>query len=58
MLWVGVWGLGVFYLSEHLAALDALLRRINPWVAGIVVVAAIALVVYLFRGRRRATTPG
>lgn len=57
MLWVGVWGLGVFYLSEHLAALDALLRRINPWAAGIVVVSAIALVVYLFKGRRRVQPP-
>lgn len=53
VLWVGLWGLGTFYLSEHLHAIHDVLRRINPWVAGVVLVAAIAVVVYLFRGRRR-----
>jgi membrane protein DedA with SNARE-associated domain len=54
VLWVGLWGLGTFYLSEHLHAIHAVLQRINPWVAGVVLVAAIAVVVYLFRGRRRS----
>jgi membrane protein DedA with SNARE-associated domain len=53
LLWVGLWGLGTFYLSEHLHAIHDVLRRINPWVAGIVVAAVIAVLVYLFRGRRR-----
>jgi membrane protein DedA with SNARE-associated domain len=57
VLWVSVWGLGTFFLSEHLHALDALLRQVNPWIAGSVVVAAIAMVIYLFRGRRQ-TQPG
>ena len=51
VLWVGVWGLGTYYLSEHLHAVDAVLRRINPWVAAGVALALVALAVYLFRGR-------
>ncbi|UHD14703.1 DedA family protein [Thiocapsa bogorovii] len=52
LLWVGIWGLGTFYLSEHVHAIDAFLRRINPWAIGIVLTALLALGVYLFRGRR------
>jgi membrane protein DedA with SNARE-associated domain len=52
VLWVSVWGLGTFYLSEHLHAVDALLRQVNPWIAGIVVISVIAAAVYLFRGKR------
>jgi membrane protein DedA with SNARE-associated domain len=52
LLWVGIWGLGTFYLSEHVHAIDAFLRRINPWAIGIVLVVLLALGVYLFRGRR------
>ena len=51
VLWVGVWGLGTFYLTEHLHAVDAVLRAMNPWVAGIAVVGVLALFAYLFRGR-------
>jgi membrane protein DedA with SNARE-associated domain len=53
LLWVGLWGLGTFYLSEHLQVIHAVLRRINPWFAGVVLVAVVAVVVYLFRGGRR-----
>ena len=52
-LWVSVWGLGTFYLSEHLHSVDALLRQINPWIAGIVVISVIGVVIYLFRGQRQ-----
>ncbi|MEZ5577072.1 MAG: DedA family protein [Candidatus Competibacteraceae bacterium] len=31
-LWVGCWGLGVYYLDEHLHAILAVVRRLNPWV--------------------------
>jgi len=51
VLWVGVWGLGTFYLSEHLHAIDAFIRELNPWVCGIAVLGVLALVVYLFPGR-------
>ncbi len=51
MLWAGVWGLGTYYLSEHLHAVDAFLRQLNPWVSGIVAIGVVAMIVYLFRGR-------
>jgi membrane protein DedA with SNARE-associated domain len=61
LLWVGVWGLGTFYLAEHLHAVHALIQKINPWIAGAVALALIAVLAYLFRGRRRngaaATSP-
>jgi len=53
VLWVSLWGLGTFYLSEHLHAVHDLLQRLNPWIAAIVVIAVIAVAVYLFRGRRQ-----
>ena len=39
-------------------AVDALLRQINPWIAGIVVIAVIAVAVYLFRGKRQRPSRG
>jgi membrane protein DedA with SNARE-associated domain len=53
VLWVGTWGLGTYYLSEHLVAIEAFLRKINPWVGGFVAVGVLMMLVYLFRGRRR-----
>ena len=53
VLWVGIWGLGTYYLYEHLHAAHALIRKLNPWIAGAVALALIAGVVYLVRGRRR-----
>lgn len=32
-LWVGCWGLGVYYLDEHLHAILGIVRQLNPWVA-------------------------
>lgn len=58
VLWVGIWGLGTYYLSEHLHAVDAALRRINPWIAGGVALAVVATIVYLFRGRSRVRRDG
>lgn len=52
VLWVSIWGLGTWYLSEHLHAIDAFIRQINPWASGIVVLGVLALVVYLFLGRK------
>jgi membrane protein DedA with SNARE-associated domain len=52
LLWVAIWGLGTLYLSEHAHALHGLLRRINPWIAATVALGAVALLVYLFKGRR------
>jgi membrane protein DedA with SNARE-associated domain len=52
MLWVAVWGLGTFYLTKHLHSVDAVLRAVNPWVAGLAVAGVLAILLYLFRGRR------
>ncbi len=57
VLWVSLWGLGTFYLSEHLHAVDAFLRKLNPWVIGMVVIGVVAMIVYLFRGRRTQSLP-
>ena len=32
-LWVGCWGLGIYYFDEHLHTIIATLRQLNPWVA-------------------------
>lgn len=52
LLWVGVWGFGTYYLTEHLHAVDAFIRQLNPWVSGIVVIGVLAAVIYLLKGRR------
>ncbi|MCG6863010.1 MAG: DedA family protein [Chromatiaceae bacterium] len=57
VLWVGVWGLGTYYLSEHLHAVDTFIRKLNPWVIGIVAIGALAAIVYLIRGRRDQPLP-
>jgi membrane protein DedA with SNARE-associated domain len=53
LLWVGIWALGTYYLSEHLVAIEAVIRRVNPWAAGLVVIGLLATLAYLFVGRRR-----
>lgn len=52
VLWVGVWGLGTYYLYEHLHGIDAFIRQLNPWVGGIALLGVLSLVVYLFFGRK------
>lgn len=56
-LWVAVFGLGTYYLDEHLPAVRALLRHVNPWVAAGTGIALILVVWRLFAGRRGVTTP-
>ena len=56
-LWVGVWGLGVYYLEEHLHAILALVHRANPWVAGGTVVGLVLVLAVLWLGARRVTAP-
>lgn len=51
LLWVGIWGLGTYYASEHLGALHAMLQHINPWAIGIALAALLAVLVYCFVGR-------
>ncbi|ESQ16434.1 MAG: hypothetical protein N838_05900 [Thiohalocapsa sp. PB-PSB1] len=51
LLWVAVWGLGTYYLYEHLQAVDTFIRSLNPWVVGVAIIAVMALILYLLRGR-------
>jgi membrane protein DedA with SNARE-associated domain len=54
-LWVALFGLGTYYVDEHLAAARALLRYVNPWVAA-TTGAALLFVVWRVLGRRRGLT--
>jgi len=37
-LWVGCWGLGIYYLDEHGRAILEFIRQLNPWVAAVTLV--------------------
>lgn len=52
VLWVGCWGLGVYYLDEHLHAILAIVRRLNPWVAAMTLTGLILVLVWGWRCRR------
>ena len=52
LLWVGVWGLGTYYLWEHVGTVHSLLSQLNPWAAAAAVIAVLAMLGYLFRGHR------
>ena len=56
-LWVGTWGLGPYFLDEHLQGILTLVRRWNPWVAGATVLGLIVLAVYLWIRFKRAALP-
>ncbi|HYN76389.1 MAG TPA: DedA family protein [Lamprocystis sp. (in: g-proteobacteria)] len=47
-LWVGFWGIGVYYLDEHLTDIAALIHRVNPWIAAttLTVVGVLALLTW------------
>lgn len=52
-LWVGFWGLGVYYLDLHLDQVVAVLRRINPWIAAATLIGLGATAVWFVRAVRR-----
>lgn len=52
LLWVGIWGLGTYYASEHLSTVHAILEHINPWAIVIAVTGLLAALVYCFVPRR------
>lgn len=58
-LWVGCWGLGVYYVDEHWRAILAAIRSLNPWVATITLAGTGGLILMLWRRerRRRAVAP-
>ncbi|MBK8752620.1 MAG: DedA family protein [Candidatus Competibacteraceae bacterium] len=45
-LWVGCWGLGIYYFDEHLHTIIATLRQLNPWVAAATLLGMALLFVY------------
>ena len=51
-LWVGCWGLGVYYLDEHLHAILAIVRRLNPWVAAMTLTGLMLVLAWGWRCRR------
>ena len=56
-LWVGCWGLGIYYLDEHSRAILGFIRQLNPWVTA-VTLAGMALLLacggYRWRRQHRA----
>ena len=57
VLWVGCWGLGVYYLDEHLHAILAIVRRLNPWVAAMTLMGLMLVLVWgwlRWRSQKRA----
>ena len=55
-LWVALFGIGTYYVDEHLPVVRALLRHVNPWVAAGTAVALLLLLWRLLSGRRNVTT--
>ena len=56
-LWVGCWGLGIYYLDEHWRAILEFIRQLNPWVAAITLTGIALLLAYGgYRWRRQNRT--
>ena len=52
IFWVGVWGLGPYFLGEKLGTIHIAFRTIEPWVVALSLVAFLALIIYLLRHRQ------
>lgn len=53
-LWVGCWGLGIYYLDEHWRAILGFIRQLNPWAAAITLTGMALLLAYGgYRWRRQ-----
>jgi membrane protein DedA with SNARE-associated domain len=55
ILWVGVWGLGPYFLGQKISTLHIAFRTIEPWVVALSIIAFLALIVYLLRHRQKPT---
>lgn len=51
-LWVGCWGLGIYYLDEHWESVFSFLRGLNPWIAAGTLLAVAVLLSVLWHSRR------
>jgi membrane protein DedA with SNARE-associated domain len=52
VLWVGVWGLGPFFLGEKIRTMHLAFRALKPWALVVSLIAFIGLLVYLLWSRR------
>ena len=53
LIWVAVWGLGTYWLDRDIGQVLAVLKRFEPLAVALLVAAAVAGLVYLWRRRRR-----
>ncbi len=56
--WIGVWGVGAYFLGDHLALVLRLFHRWQPYVIGVGVVAVAGLLGYLFWRHRPRSSRG
>jgi membrane protein DedA with SNARE-associated domain len=54
VIWVGVWGLGTYWLDRDIGQVAAVLKRFEPLVIALLGAALLAGLVYLWRRRRHA----
>jgi membrane protein DedA with SNARE-associated domain len=54
VIWVGVWGLGTYWLDRDIGKVAAVLKRFEPLVIALLGAALLAGLVYLWRRRRHA----
>ena len=52
-LWVGLWGVGAYFLGEHLETALHVFQNFEPYVIGTALLALAATAVYLFRATGR-----
>jgi membrane protein DedA with SNARE-associated domain len=52
--WTALWGLGVYYLDKDIKAVFAVFHRIEPYLIVVSLLAVIALVFHLRRGRKHS----
>jgi membrane protein DedA with SNARE-associated domain len=52
LLWVGVWGLGVYFIDRDVDRLLALIRQIEPLAIALTIAALLAAAIYVWRRRR------
>jgi membrane protein DedA with SNARE-associated domain len=50
--WVGVWGLGIYFLGRRMAFLRSNFKRVEPLVVALTIAAVVALLIYLLAQRR------
>ena len=55
ILWVGVFSLGVFYLSEHMEQILPVLKRFRYYVVTIGLLVLVPTIIYFFQRRPRET---